>query len=540
MNKYFFVIILCLILSGINAVTLEKIYHGDFGEVNRTVLVFDSKPNYKTIQQSENKKIIVRIKDCKRGNSVQQNTSFPGKVLKSLSLQKVAEDLSVHINTEKKYYLKTSYLTGKKYKLVLDIFNNKNPETLNEHLSYAKFYYTVGFLNKALKEYRKIEKIAPQNTGIYYWWGMVLAKRGRYAEASDKFEKVSPQDEEYADAQKMLKKYGGGKKSPAKKPVKKVEKPRKKEVSPVSKQNYDDSDDTAQASDLYKKYKEYFKMVDSEDYRLFLVGSVASKFGDWDYAIKKFNEIDENSPLTLNVNKELLEIYEAMGDEKNAKLYKSLVEPEKEEKTEKKGFMMIEMKLWVALVMALFSATVGVILTFIFKKGKSEDKFSVDDIEFREDALKRAYANKREEKEEKNESDSEKNDDAFINSKAENDLDLQFGENADAEKEITTEDPFAFGSDFDEDNPPVLSEEITEDEIAELMEQEKNILSGIEEEPEQEGDDSKSYDLSGFGNEEYKKKMIMKFYAEGWDTESIAKELQISQREVEFIIKMYD
>ena len=50
--------------------------------------------------------------------------------------------------------------------------------------------------------------------------------------------------------------------------------------------------------------------------------------------------------------------------------------------------------------------------------------------------------------------------------------------------------------------------------------------------------DTMDEDNEGFGDEEYKKKMILKLYNDGWAMEEIAKELQISQREIEFIIKM--
>ena len=38
-------------------------------------------------------------------------------------------------------------------------------------------------------------------------------------------------------------------------------------------------------------------------------------------------------------------------------------------------------------------------------------------------------------------------------------------------------------------------------------------------------------------DDEYTRKMVKKFHAEGWSTENIAKELQIAMREVDFILK---
>ncbi|MDX9870177.1 MAG: helix-turn-helix domain-containing protein, partial [Candidatus Cloacimonadales bacterium] len=73
----------------------------------------------------------------------------------------------------------------------------------------------------------------------------------------------------------------------------------------------------------------------------------------------------------------------------------------------------------------------------------------------------------------------------------------------------------------------------------ELKEEEEDFINIVKKDKTDESAPVESDD-DAFADNEYKKKMILKLYNDGWAIEEIAKELQLSQREIEFIIKMAD
>jgi len=130
------------------------------------------------------------------------------------------------------------------------------------------------------------------------------------------------------------------------------------------------------SQDLYKIYKDYFSIAESLENRQFLVGVVAAKFGDYENAISFLKLIPPNSTLEPSVYKELAEIYLELGDENNAKLYRSLIDTEKSANLiqEKTGFFQMKLRLWMALILALLFGVIVFFLLMIYYNRKTQQE----------------------------------------------------------------------------------------------------------------------------------------------------------------------
>ena len=126
------------------------------------------------------------------------------------------------------------------------------------------------------------------------------------------------------------------------------------------------------------------------------------------------------------------------------------------------------------------------ILILIYRKKliqASEPDFSALDVEYHENKIKEAYNPEQEKEEEKTSVDDNKN----------------------TEKET---------SNFNFENPPIIEDELTQEEEEELKKAEEEILFEDEEPIDKN---------AGFGNEEYKKKMILKLANDAGKTVQLPK-----------------
>jgi len=150
MRKIIFLVIFLSFVSLINASFLIDVYHQDYGYIDRTVLVFDSKPNYSVLKHQDD--IQINIMNCRKDATI-QNIQIPNnKVLKAfdylVSKDKVMVVIIVNQTQQlisgEPYKVELYELSGEFYKLVLDVFAITNPKTLEEVRSFANFYETIG------------------------------------------------------------------------------------------------------------------------------------------------------------------------------------------------------------------------------------------------------------------------------------------------------------------------------------------------------------------------------------------------------------
>jgi len=319
--------------------------------------------------------------------------------------------------------------------------------------------------------------------------------------------------------------------------------------------------------DLQKQYTNFFENCADKDEKLKLLGLVAHHSGNYSESLKYYLQIENKDEL---INRELYEIYTALEDNENAQLFKSMLVSDTATKDEKPvSFFMRDIKLWVALVLAgLVAIIVFFLLMLRYNKRKMEildETFSNEEVTYHSDIIKNSYKNQakpevpqqntapvvEEVEEESLEFDFEEEEETVTEEeksevKENFDLDLDslnlednndFVEDEDIVDEDTNfdDDNEILEEEIDYDNPPLITEEITEEEEQELVEDEEDELNLFDDLTDDE--DSFEESDSGIGNDEYQKKMILKLANEDWDAAAIAKELRISQNEVEFYLK---
>ncbi|MCL1827537.1 MAG: hypothetical protein FWG20_05780, partial [Candidatus Cloacimonetes bacterium] len=265
--------------------------------------------------------------------------------------------------------------------------------------------------------------------------------------------------------------------------------------------------DLSDLSEVEQLILSYYNLASADSMLVtYLIGVSANSVGDYENAIYYLKQIPETDVHYDDAIRLLYDSYKNMGDEANAALYSSLL---KEETKTTFNIYDIPIKLWMILCLAVFTLVLGIITGSIFhtlRKSKKEELVSVDDFEVHSQNIQKAYET----------------------------------------KEIFTEEP-PQKSDNPVDlyeNPPIITEELNEAEEIELIAEEQKALSEappevIEETPPPPlpPEEPEEY-LDPYSDEEYRKKMILKLHNDGWALEEIAKELQISQREIQLIIKM--
>jgi hypothetical protein len=173
MKKIFCLILFIVVIFPLQCIKLINLYHQNYEEIDRTVLVFDKKPHYSIIKNPSDIQILVS--NCLIKDNIKNIRLRNNNVLKSLKIQRKKNQTTIIIRLnisnqtakDRTYNLESFEVKEKNYKLILDIFNILEPKTIDEHLSYANFYKSVGFLNKANKHLKIAESLkAPQDIFI--------------------------------------------------------------------------------------------------------------------------------------------------------------------------------------------------------------------------------------------------------------------------------------------------------------------------------------------------------------------------------------
>ena len=159
--KRIFILLFFLLISLLNASFIIDAYHKDYGVINRTVLVFDTKPEYEILKHES--EIQINLQGCRKDASLQKLNISNSKVITGFNYI-ISEDkviVMININTSQLlitgeiYKVEGMELQGDVFKLVLDIFISTNPQSLSELTSYASFYKTTGNLELA-NEYNNL------------------------------------------------------------------------------------------------------------------------------------------------------------------------------------------------------------------------------------------------------------------------------------------------------------------------------------------------------------------------------------------------
>ncbi len=154
-----FILIFLVLISLLNANFLIDVYHKDYGVIDRTVLVFDTKPDYEILKHESD--LQINLPGCRKDVSLQGISINNSKVITGFDYVVSEKKVTVMINintsqllvTGEIYNVEGMELQGDVFKLVLDIFIATDPQTLSELTSYASFYEKTGEV-KLAEEYK--------------------------------------------------------------------------------------------------------------------------------------------------------------------------------------------------------------------------------------------------------------------------------------------------------------------------------------------------------------------------------------------------
>ncbi|MDO9578269.1 MAG: hypothetical protein Q7J16_10325 [Candidatus Cloacimonadales bacterium] len=170
MKKSFAVLVFLMIIASIQANLFIDMYHKDYGIIDRSILVFSQKPDYKIIQNEND--LQLNIINCRKDINI-QNTRFPNSsVIESFDYYSTEDKVMVIISINRghqqvvgeKYKLEVEEVNDDIFRLILDIYATKKPTTYQQYTSFAYFYEATGEPELA-KPYREMaEKLKSEMT----------------------------------------------------------------------------------------------------------------------------------------------------------------------------------------------------------------------------------------------------------------------------------------------------------------------------------------------------------------------------------------
>jgi hypothetical protein len=147
-------ILVILLFSASWATTLIKAYHGNYGEIDRVVLVLNGDADYSIT--SRPKKLKITLRDTKMATDLADKIFEENPVLEAWDFVIDGDDLLFNIYTDKKFVTQKPlyYKEKNNYKLVIDVFNTVNPQTYDELMSYASYNEKIQNKQALARKYR--------------------------------------------------------------------------------------------------------------------------------------------------------------------------------------------------------------------------------------------------------------------------------------------------------------------------------------------------------------------------------------------------
>jgi len=560
-----------------------------FGGVTRVSLVFTHKPIVNIIKETHSLRITVNIPGCLLGD-VTRSFSTPDGFAKNINIYRQHQGLTIEIIADKTFdHIRQIDSQGRLYTVHIDIFRTMSPRILQEITALLDFYYYIGsveklneLLSQAIVSYpgeieiinrqqnkfsnpniytppstkssttnnqisqnaaaltnqnRSPINITSQSQNLQLSHSPVVTQtkeipltnntsakdvlttsknlpeishntEGKYSftliTRSDRFPTRIPQTKQFKQSLTIspttIHEPAIELIIPDNQPPNNTLSHKEIEQVPLSSVNLVTPDDailktiveSSDLSEIEQLILSYYNIASVDSTLLaYLIGISANIIGDYENSIRYLVRVPVSDIHYRETIKLLYENYLQIGDISSASFYGSLLVKDTELTNE---FMNVPIKLWIVIglcALTLFFGFSAGILLFKNKKNKN-DLIEDDEFEVHSQKIQRAYEAK----------------EIF---------------HREPEFDITPKDDY--------ENPPIIADELSFEEEIELEKEEEPIINEREREMEEE-------DLDPYSDEEYRKKMILKLYNDGWKNEEIAKELQISHREIQFIIKM--
>ncbi|MCL1827285.1 MAG: hypothetical protein FWG20_04500 [Candidatus Cloacimonetes bacterium] len=149
---------LCVMVFAVTIFSNELIhnYYGDFHDVVRVVFVFRTQIHHNAMMDTDNKQIVLNFTGTKLNDSLFKLSFDDQWMFDDIRYEQEGNDLKVTMNMNVVYFAQCFTLTENVYKVVVDVYRQKEPTTVDQAKNYITFYRTVGYLSKANALQRRV------------------------------------------------------------------------------------------------------------------------------------------------------------------------------------------------------------------------------------------------------------------------------------------------------------------------------------------------------------------------------------------------
>jgi len=165
---------LCFLLLASNLLSrqLMHAYYGNFKEAMRVVFVFRTDVHYNTLLDTDNRLISIYVNNAVIASGFNEMDFTNNPLISGVEVETVGNNLRINISTHIVYYAETFFLKERfeerPFKIVVDIFRQKEPSTIEMAREYIIFYDTVGYKDRADALRRRISRNDFRTTPIYF------------------------------------------------------------------------------------------------------------------------------------------------------------------------------------------------------------------------------------------------------------------------------------------------------------------------------------------------------------------------------------
>ena len=148
MNKRLSILLLFALFTTLHAAILLDFYHRDYQMADRSVLVFDQKPNYKITKNDSH--LLITIQNGQLDYDVKPQTFNENKLIKSINYSSQKDKLVIDFNLQDydgklPIWEPMEFEQNKQqYKVVIDFIKTKSPQTNPDAVALSEFYETIG------------------------------------------------------------------------------------------------------------------------------------------------------------------------------------------------------------------------------------------------------------------------------------------------------------------------------------------------------------------------------------------------------------
>jgi len=162
MKKTMLLICFILITATLSARELIHAYYGNYREVMRVVFVLRSEVHYNTFLDTDNRSISILINDAVLSPAFTDLDFSYNPLINDITIERTGNGLRINISTHIVYYAETFLYRERQgdrpFKIVVDVFRQKEPTTIAQAREYIIFYDTVGYKDRADALRRRIAR----------------------------------------------------------------------------------------------------------------------------------------------------------------------------------------------------------------------------------------------------------------------------------------------------------------------------------------------------------------------------------------------